>query len=157
MATETLAYVFTSLPAQTEPVLYPHAELLAEELLQLFLPRRGCIILPAGTSQRRSSGLFISTLLAKGLAPTRNLQPGDCDIALCPNVFLDIGELNSAGGCTQFSQGSQVIPHVRAEQNVSWGVKETTLLSHYRSFSQVCQSSAFVLNNSNQMHSSKRF
>lgn len=58
------------------------------------------MMLRVGTSQRRSSGLFISTLLAKGLAPTRNLQSAGCDIALCPNIFLDIGELNSAGRCT---------------------------------------------------------
>lgn len=41
------------------------------------------------TSQRR--GLLISTLLLTGLIPTRNVEPADCDVALCPNIFLDIG------------------------------------------------------------------
>lgn len=97
---DILSCVFTSPAAQTEPILYPHAELLAQELLWPLLSRRRCKILGVGTSPSRSPGVFISTFLAKGLAPTRNLEPADGYTALCPNVFLDIRELNSAGRCT---------------------------------------------------------
>lgn len=111
----------------------PSCTLTAE---QLFLSRRRCKILGVGTSQRRSPGLFISTLLAKGLAPTRNLEPAGCTTASCPNIlFLDIWELSSAGRCTELSKESQKVPYVHAEQNVPRGGKQTTLLSHHWAFS----------------------
>lgn len=106
----------------------PSCTLTAE---QLFLPRRRCKILGEGTSQRRSPGFFIPTLLAKGLAPTRNLELAGCTTASCPNIFLDIWELSSAGRCTEFSKESQKVPQVHTEQNVPWGGKQTTLLSHH--------------------------
>lgn len=51
-----------------------------------------------GTSQRRASGPLISALLLKGLVPIGNLKPADCDVALCPNMFL-VSELNYAWRC----------------------------------------------------------
>lgn len=65
----------------------PHHELLTQELLQLSNPERD--VQSFKTSQRR--GPLISTLLLKALIPTRDLEPADCDVALCPNIFPDIG------------------------------------------------------------------
>lgn len=87
MAMDILSCVFTSPAAQTEPILYPHTELLAQGLLWLFLSRRKCKVLGVGTSQSRSPGLFISTLLARGLAPTRNLEPAD-SYTVCVQTYF---------------------------------------------------------------------
>lgn len=99
--------------------------------------RRRCKILGAGTSQGKSPALLISTLLAKGLPPTRHLEPVGCTTAPCPNIFLDIWELSSAGR-SHSSPRNPRKSHMCTQdrQNVPWAGKQTTLLSCHWSFTE---------------------
>lgn len=103
----------------------------------LNLSRRRCKILGAGTSQGKSPALLISTLLAKGLPPTRHLEPVGCTTAPCPNIFLDIWELSSAGR-SHSSPRNPRKSHMCTQdrQNVPWAGKQTTLLSCHWSFTE---------------------